>query len=70
MYHCSHCDRKSHLAKFCHDKLNILNKNVWVRNGTNLSRPKKVWVPKSTPVVFDYGLSQDMRDLVLGGGCI
>jgi len=57
MYHYSHCGRKGHLTNFCYDKLNILNKHVWVRNGTNPGGSKKVWVPKSTPDVFDVGVN-------------
>ena len=29
VYTCAHCGRKSHLAKFCYAKLNMLNKNIW-----------------------------------------
>jgi len=25
VYTCTHCGRKGHLAKFCYDKINILN---------------------------------------------
>jgi len=48
VYTCTHCDRKGHLAKFCFNRLNVLNANVCVRHKTNLQGPKKVWVPKDT----------------------
>jgi len=51
VYHCSHYDRKDHLAKLCFDRLKFSNTNVWVQN-TNIQRPKKIWVSKSTPIVF------------------
>ena len=59
VYTCIHCGRTGHLAKFCYDRIyisNFTNKFVWVRKGANPHRPKKVWVPKSIPVVFDVGL--------------
>jgi len=31
VYTCAHCGRKGHLAKFCYAKLNMQNKNIWVR---------------------------------------
>ena len=31
VYTCAHYGRKDHLAKFCYVKLNMLNKNGWVR---------------------------------------
>ena len=39
---CEHCDCKGHLVKFCYVKLNMLNKNVWVRENTNSIGPKKI----------------------------
>ena len=48
IYTCTHCSRKGHLEKFCYAKLNILNKNIWVRQDTNPIGPKKIWVPKDT----------------------
>ena len=45
VYTCTHCDRKSHLAKFYFDKLNsfnFANKNIWVPIGTNPRGPKKI----------------------------
>ena len=49
---------KGHLAKFCFDKLhhvNFANKNFWVPYKTNPQGPKRKWVPKSPPFVFDVG---------------
>jgi len=59
VYSCTHCDRTGHLAKFCYDKLNTTkfsSKHVWVRKYTNLHGLKKVWVSKSTHIVFDVGV--------------
>ena len=56
VYTCTHCGRKGNLA---YDRIHILNfpsKHVWVRKGANPYRPKKVWVPKSTPIAFDVGV--------------
>ena len=59
VYTCTHCGRKGHLAKFCYDKLHHINfannKNVWVPYKTNPKGPKRKWVPKSPPFVFDVG---------------
>ena len=44
VYTCTHCGCKDHLAKFCYDKINVLNfasKNVWVRKGVNPENPRK-----------------------------
>ena len=63
VYTCTHCGRKGHLAKFCYDRLHTLNlaKNfVWVREGTNPHGPKRVWVPKTTPPIFDVGVGSHM----------
>ena len=63
VYKCTHCGRKSHLAKFCYDRVNSLNfanKNVWVPNKTNPRRPKRKWVPKSPPLIFDVGVGSHM----------
>ena len=57
---CTHCGRTGHLAKFCYDRINVsnfVNKFVWVRNGANPHGPKKVWVPKFTPILFDVGVN-------------
>ena len=55
-------------SKFCYDRLNtsnFVNKFVWVRKDANPNGPNKIWVPKSTPIVFDVGgLSLDVRVLV------
>jgi len=63
VYTCTHCGRNGHLAKFCFDRLNnvnLANKFVWVREGTNPHGPKKVWVPKTTPPIFDVGVGSHM----------
>ena len=55
--------RKGHLVKFCFDKVNSINfanKNVWVPNNTNPRGPKRKWVPKFSPLVFDVGLGSNM----------
>jgi len=57
MYTCAHCGRKGHLAKFFYAKLNVLNKNVWVRESTNLIGLKKIWVPKDIPNLIDVSVS-------------
>ena len=50
---------KGHLAKFCFDKLHHFNfaknKNVWVPYKANPQGPKRKWVPKPPPCVFDVG---------------
>jgi len=51
------------LAKFCYDRLhtsNLANKFVWVREETNPHGPKRVWVPKTTPIVYDVGVGSHM----------
>ena len=59
VYKCTHCGRKGHLAKFCYDKINAINfahnKNIWVPYKANPQGPKRKWVPKSPPCVFDVG---------------
>ena len=64
VYTCIHCGRKGHLAKFCFDRLhdvNLANKFVWVREGTNPHGPNKMWVPKTTPsIIFDVGVGSHM----------
>ena len=63
VYKCTHCGRKGYLAKFCYDKvnsINFVNKNVWVPNKTNSLGPKRKWVPKSPPLVFDVGVGSHM----------
>ena len=66
VYKCTHCDRKGHLAKFCFDRINVLNsaikKNVWVSYNTNPRGPKRKWVPKSPPFVFDVGAGSHRRE--------
>ena len=64
VYKCTHCGRKGHLAKFCYDKINALNfaKNVWVPLNANPHGPKKKWVPKSPPFVFDIGEGSHKRE--------
>ena len=63
VYTCTHCGRKGHLAKFCFDRIhdeNLATKFVWVRKDTNPHGPKSVWVPKTTPMVFDVGVGSRM----------
>ena len=63
VYTCIHCERKGHLTKFCYDRIHVSNlaKNfVWVRNDTNPHGPKKLWVPKTTPIVYDVGVGSHM----------
>ena len=56
VYTCAHCNCKGHWAKFYYAKLNMLNKNVWVRESTNPIGPKNIWVPKNTPNLIDVGV--------------
>ena len=42
-----------------HDS-NLATKFVWVRKGANPHGPKRVWVPKTTPIVFDVGVGSRM----------
>ena len=42
IYTCAHYGRKGHLAKFYYAKLNIINKNVYVRENTDPIGPKKI----------------------------
>ena len=75
VYKCTYCSRKCHLAKFCYDKTNAINfasKNVWVPNHANPHGPKRKWVPKFSPLVFDVGVGSHMtwEDWCLGGGCM
>ena len=59
VYKCTHCGYKCHIAKFCFDRihhLNFTNENVWVPIVTNPNGPEKIWVPNSSPLVFDVGV--------------
>ena len=59
VYTCTHCGRKRHLARFCYDRLhdeNLACNLVWVRKDTNPRGPKRKWVPKTTPLIFDVGV--------------
>ena len=63
VYKCTDCGHKGHLVKFCYDKINAINfanKNVWVPNHANPRGPKRKWVPKSPPFVFDVGVGSHM----------
>ena len=63
VYTCTHCGRKGHLTKFCYDRVhdeNLANKFVWVRKGANPHGPKRVWVPKTTPNLFDVGVGSHL----------
>ena len=75
VYTYTHCGRKVHHAKFCYDRLNtskFANKFVWVRKDANPHGPNRVWVPKSTPIVFDVGVGSHMtrEEWCLDGGCV
>ena len=61
VYTYAHCGRKGHLAKFYYTKLNMLNKNIWVRESTNPLGPKNIWVPKNTPNLIDVGVSSSSK---------
>ena len=59
VYTCTHCGRKGHLAKFCYDRVhnvNLANRFVWVRKSANPHGSNRVWVPKTTPILFDVGV--------------
>ena len=59
VYKCTHCGRKGHLTKFYFDKINSLmfaNKSIWVSYNANPYEPKKKWVSKFSPLVFDVGV--------------
>ena len=59
VYTCTHCNPKGHLARFWFDRLNSINftnNNIWVSYNTNPRGPKKEWVPKFPPLVFDVGM--------------
>ena len=63
VYTCTHCGRKGHLAKFCYDRIydaNLANKFILVRKGAKPHGPNRVWVPKTTPIVFDAGVDSHM----------
>ena len=63
VYTCTHCGRKGHLTKFYYDRIytsNFANKFDWVRKGANPHGPKRVWVPKTTPILFDVGVGSHM----------
>ena len=55
VYTCTHCECTSHIVKFYYYKINALNfanKFVWARKGANPHVPKRVWVPKATPIFY------------------
>ena len=54
----TYCGRKDHLAKYCYDRINASNDHVWVQK-INTPGPKKIWVPKLTPLLIDIGTHQD-----------
>ena len=63
VYTCKHCGRKGHLAKLCYDRVhdvNLANKFVWVRKGANPLGPKKIYVSKSIPIIFDVGVDSHL----------
>jgi hypothetical protein len=57
IYVCSFCGRKGHVSKFCYDRLNVTNNQVWVKR-TNNPGPTKIWVPKLPHSHVDIGTSQ------------
>ena len=59
VYRYTYCGKNGHLAKFCYDQINRTNNLVWVRD-TNPHGPKRAWVPKTTPIVFDVGVGSRM----------
>ena len=59
VYSCTYCGRKSHLTKFCYDRINA-SIDHWVRK-INTVGPKKIWVPKSTPLLIDIGTHQSSK---------
>ena len=61
VYICVHCGRKGHLAKFYYAELNMLNKNVWVRESTNPIGPKKILVQNNIPNLIDVGVSSSSK---------
>jgi len=60
VYKYTHCGRKGHLVKFFFDRINsykFANKNISASIVSNPYEPKKkIWVPKSSPFVFDVGV--------------
>ena len=60
VYSCTYCGKNGHLAKFCYDQINRTNNLVWVHD-TNSLGPKKMWVPKSSPKLFDVGTHQGSK---------
>ena len=63
VYTYTHCGCKGHLAKFCYDRVynvNLANRFVWVRKCTNPHGPNRVWVTKTTPILFDVGVGSRM----------
>ena len=58
VHKCTHYGRKGHLVKCCFDKIHHINfakKNVWVPYNANPQGPKRKWVPKFLPFIFDVG---------------
>ena len=47
VYTYTHCGRKIFFAKFCYAKLNLKNKNVWVRETNNPVDPKRFGFKKT-----------------------
>ena len=60
MYSCTYCGRKDHLVKFYYERINASNDHIWARK-TNILGSKKIWVPKSTPLLIDIGMHKDSR---------
>ena len=54
-------------CKICYDRLNVSNcasQNVWVKKGANSRGPKKIWIPRSTPIVFDIGMALTRHEMI------
>ena len=69
VYTCTHCGHKGHLIKFCYDRMrnsNFAKKFVWVRKCANSHAPKKVWIPRFTPIVFDVSVGALTRRESIG----
>ena len=75
VYKCTHCDRKVHLARFYFDRINsinFVNKNAWIPYDANPRGPKKIYVSKFSPLVFDGDVSSHKmwEGWCLGGRCM
>jgi len=60
VYRWTYCGKNGHLAKFCYDQVHRTNNLVWVNEDNSLG-PKKMWLPKSSPKLFDVGTHQGSK---------